>query len=178
MTTVALAGRRTDPADAQAARFPMENSDLVRDRLARYLTDHTVEHLVCSAACGADLLALEAAGALGSVARTIVLPFDVATFRETSVVDRPGDWGPIYDAIIVAVKAEDGLRLLGLEAGSEAAYATANDRILAEAAEAPSPHRVCIVWEGRARGVVDFTMGLALGGRSRGWTIDEISTLG
>ena len=32
----------------------------------------------------------------------IVLPFDKKTFRETSVVDRPGDWGPRYDRICAA----------------------------------------------------------------------------
>ena len=47
--------------------------------------------LVCSAACGADLIALQAAGRV-SLRRRIVLPFEPSRFRDSSVVDRPGDW--------------------------------------------------------------------------------------
>src|SRR4029450_10857441 len=47
---------------------------------------------------GSALPGSDAAGALG-VARHVVLPFDRIRFRRTSVVGRPGDWGPLYDAV-------------------------------------------------------------------------------
>ena len=89
---VALAGRRIDKPDADAPRFPLTSVDLVRGRLHHLLSVKKVTTLVCSAACGADLLALAAARDLG-IRRRVILPFTRERFRVTSVVDRPGDWG-------------------------------------------------------------------------------------
>lgn len=175
MTTVALAGRRIDADDGAVPRFPLANRSIVADRITSYLRAHDVKLLVCSAACGADLIALEAAEGLG-IARWIVLPFDVATFREMSVTDRPGEWGGLYDRLVAAAEEEGRLHCLGLEAGGEAPYAAATDRIIAEAAEGSGPHRACIVWEGAARSEDDHTMGLAEVARERGWLVDQIST--
>jgi hypothetical protein len=36
----------------------------------------------------------------GSRRRRVILPFERRRFRETSVTDRPGDWGPLYDQVI------------------------------------------------------------------------------
>ncbi len=58
---IALAGRRIDAADAAMPRFPLENIPLVRKRLADLLVQERAVALVCSAACGADLIALEEA---------------------------------------------------------------------------------------------------------------------
>jgi hypothetical protein len=66
---------------------------------------------VCSAACGADLLALIVAGQLG-LHRRVVLPFAPERFRETSVTDRAWDWGLEYDQVIAAVRAENDLVIL------------------------------------------------------------------
>src|SRR6478672_4802014 len=95
---VAAAGRRVDAADAPR-RFPPDHESLVADRL-RDLYDHRgVRLLVSSAACGADLLGLEVASQLG-IRRVVVLPNDVASFREHSVVDRGAEWGPRFDRVI------------------------------------------------------------------------------
>jgi hypothetical protein len=93
---IALAGRRVDPPDADFVRFPLKNVLAVRLRIRDALTRHAATTVVASAACGSDLLALDEAGALG-LRRRIVLPFDRARFRMTSVVDRPGDWGALFD---------------------------------------------------------------------------------
>ena len=90
---VALAGRRIDLPEAQVPRFPLENVQEVGRRICEALYEMHAVALVCSAACGADLVALEQAKQLG-LRRRIVLPFAPERFRETSVVDRPGDWGP------------------------------------------------------------------------------------
>src|SRR5947209_15289312 len=86
---VALVGRRIDGIGTNPPRFPVENVPIVRERIANMLIKERAIALVCSAACGASLLALEEAGRLG-IRRRIVLPFSPDRFRETSVVDRPG----------------------------------------------------------------------------------------
>src|ERR1039458_2039548 len=70
-----LVGRRIDLPDAETVRFPLRNVGLVRNRLFALLERQPAGTLVCSAACGADLLALEAAGQLGW-RRFVILPFD------------------------------------------------------------------------------------------------------
>jgi hypothetical protein len=188
---VALAGRRVDPPEADTPRFPPENVGLVRERLRSLLEDRRAAGLVCSAACGADLVALEAAGSLG-LRRRVVLPFGPERFRETSVVDRPGEWGPLYDRVIEAVTRAGDLVVLEDAGEGGAAYAAANERILDEAlllagiAIAPD-HEVIevvppetalavMVWEGRSRGDDDATERFATSARQRGLTVEEVAT--
>ncbi|RXH05268.1 hypothetical protein [Bradyrhizobium vignae] len=169
---IALAGRRIDAPDAEAKRFPLGAVPLVRQRLADVFRQEQAEALVCSAACGADLIALEEAGRMG-IRRRIVLPFAPARFRETSVTDRPGDWGGLFDRVMGEVgQAGD---VVVLDAGDgDAAYAAANDAIVREAlalcrAETPPCRPVAvIVNEGSSRGAGDATeqfrvLGLAAG---------------
>src|SRR3954454_21697157 len=96
---VALAGRRMDAPGTEPPRFPLENVPVVRQRLAAMLAKESAVALGFSAACGANLIALEEAERL-ALRRRIVLPFSPERFRETSVVDRPGDWGPVFDRLI------------------------------------------------------------------------------
>jgi hypothetical protein len=128
-STIALAGRRIDPPDAETPRFPLANAPLVRDRLRAFFVERGADTLVCSAACGADLVALEAAESLGMRYR-IVLPFDPAKFRDTSVTDRPGAWGPLYDRVVEAARRAGDLVVLEGAGEGGAAYEAANWRIL------------------------------------------------
>src|SRR3954451_21803468 len=59
---MALAGRRVDAPDAKQPRFPPRNADEVRARIRRLFDTHNSAVLVGSAACGADILSLEAVG--------------------------------------------------------------------------------------------------------------------
>ena len=72
-----------------------------------------VRVLVCSAASGADLLALGVASEMG-IRRRVLLPFARALFRETSVADRPGDWGERYDRVLNEVRTAARLSHLGV----------------------------------------------------------------
>ncbi len=163
---IALAGRRVDPADGDTARFPLENVPLVRHRLVQLFIAEGARALVSSAACGADLAALEEAGRLG-LRRRIVLPFAPERFRETSVIDRPGDWGPVFDRVIEAAQTAGDLVVLDLGSNSgEDAYAAANQSIiaqarsLAEASGGAAPRLIAVVvWEGAARSGSDATEG-------------------
>jgi hypothetical protein len=180
---VALAGRRVDPPGADTPRFPPGNVGPVRERLRAFLEDRRAAALVCSAACGADLLALEAAGALG-LRRRVVLPFAPGRFRETSVVDRPGDWGPLYDSVVEAARRAGDLVVLEGAGEGAPAYAAANARILEEALAlagggAPVPAEVAlaaIVWEGSPRGSDDATQQFAELARGRGLAVEEVLT--
>jgi hypothetical protein len=154
---VALAGRRIDAPGADPPRFPPERVPAVRQRLLDMLAAERTAVLVCSAACGADLVALEAAARLG-LRRRIVLPFAAERFRTTSVTDRPGDWGPLFDRMIAAAGAAGDLVVLDSSEGNDAAYAAANEAIIREAqglaraaAGGPSSRlHAVIVWEGTA----------------------------
>lgn len=186
MTTVALAGRRVDASDMATSRFPLSETGAVERRLHEYYIEHTVRHLVVSAACGADLLALKAAEEAGVDARTIILPFSVEEFRRTSVLDRPGswidrhgmisDWSELYERLIDAADAAGTLVLLGCLPGDGSAYAAATERIVIEAARFGDEVRACVVWEGSARGPIDHSNQLVQLATGRGWPLDQIQT--
>lgn len=156
MSTVLLAGRRPDPEDADAARFPIGNALVVRERIRALVSERQPARIVCSAACGADLLALDIAGDLG-IERHVVLPFAVQAFRASSVADRPGEWGVLFDRIIREVEASGSLTVLDEAAGSDEAYAAVNGRLLNIASRASGPLLAVAVWEGKPRGDGDLT---------------------
>jgi hypothetical protein len=164
---VALAGRRIDAPETDRPRFPLKNVPIVRRRLAALLSAENAEALVCSAACGADLIALEEAERLG-LRRRIVLPFPPKRFRETSVTDRPGDWGSAFDRLVATAEAAGDLVILHSMGDDDAAYASANEAIIREAkgiarsTSDTTPLRLVavIVWEGSARSGTDASGGL------------------
>jgi hypothetical protein len=156
-----------DPVGADTPHFPPANVGLVRQRLAALFVAEGATALVCSAACGADLAALAEAQRLG-LRRRIVLPFDPERFRETSVTDRPGRWGPLFDRLIATARAAGDLVVLdsagsGDEDGD--AYEAANRAIIEQARSlAASPEGgtvrrpvAAIVWEGEPHGERDST---------------------
>ncbi len=184
---IALAGRRIDAPDATIPRFPLENAAAVRERIYTFLVDRKARALVCSAACGADLLALDAAGELG-IQRRIILPFEQHRFRESSVTDRPGEWGALFDLIIKDVQAAGNLVILSDEGEDDAIFAVANrtilDEALALACLAPHDKReqsansvlTVLVWDGQSRGEGDLTADFADEARARGLPVVEIAT--
>ena len=124
-------------------------------------------------------MALAVAERLGVRAR-IVLPFAASRFRETSVTDRGGDWGPRFDhALERAAAAGDLVVLSGQEEGS-AGYAAANGAILEEADRLAREHSATplavILWEGAERPDGDLTAALAAAARGRGWEVAEVGT--
>jgi len=166
-----------DAPDAKTARFPPGNVPAVASQL-RYLFEHEgASALVCSAACGADLVALFEAGALG-IKRRIILPFDRQRFRQVSVADRPGDWGSLYDRILDEVEAACELVVLHDGSSDEEAYDVASRAILDEAmslarGEGQSAEAV-VVWEGAPRGEHDHTALFASEARNRGMPVLEV----
>lgn len=158
---IALAGRRVDAIDAKQSRFPAEpeNIERVRRRLHALFVSHGSIAMVSSAACGADLLALEEAGRL-CLRRKVVLPFSRAKFRSISVIDRPGNWGPLFDREVGEVYAQGDLMVLQAKPEGES-YIRTNHTIIEEAialgGDLKCPVAAVRVWEGKTRGVGDLT---------------------
>lgn len=186
MMVVALAGRRIDADDASVARFPLARVDDVRARLDDLFTELGAEALVCSAACGADLLALEVAERHNMRTR-ILLPFDRAQFKTTSVIDRPGEWAALYDHACDRAEAQGALIIVDSPEGEHAAYTRVTEEILDQAlvwaneaasAEKPAQDRVVavVVWDGQSRGEDDLTAYFRDTALKHGWRTIEVLT--
>ncbi len=177
---IALAGRRVDAPDAAEPRLPEANVERVRRRIYDFLKANSASVLVCAAACGADILGLEAADELG-VRRHIVLPCARAVFRRTSVADRPGDWGERYDRIISEVDQLGDLLELNHCTEDERAYTVTNREVLEEAVRIAGENRdkvsAVLVWDGNVKKSRDYTQLFAADARRLGLKVDEIPTM-
>lgn len=178
---VALAGRRIDAEGATSPRFPLQNVTLVEQRLRGLLQSRKASALLSSAACGADLVAQTVAGALG-IRRRVILPFDRQRFRSTSVTDRPGEWGPLYDRLLNELDATGDVVTIESHDGDEGrTYAFANlailDHALAIGSEFGQDLLAVLVWEGASRGPDDLTAAFGEEARKRGVQVMEINTL-
>lgn len=189
---ITLAGRRIDAAETEEERFPLKNADQVAREITAKFKASNPAAVVCSAACGADLIALNVARQLGIRSR-IVLPFAPRRFRQTSVIDRPGNanwnWGAIFDALSQAAEENDDLVILPSAGDETTAYALTNERIIAEALELSSKDSgrendeyaqnvlALIVWEGRSRGDDDLTAEFAGRARANDIKVEEVNTL-
>ncbi len=158
MLVAALAGRRIDAEGATTLRFPLAHAPTVKSELRDLMKRERVGLLVCSAACGADLLALDAALELGARCR-IVIPYGEGEFYRTSVADRPGEWTALYESVITNVSRKGDLVVLSGSPGDESSYRRANEAIVTQAAAAAAPGRALaiLVWEGRPREGSDAT---------------------
>ncbi|HZC78859.1 MAG TPA: hypothetical protein VE258_14000, partial [Ktedonobacterales bacterium] len=141
--------------------------------------------VVASAACGADLLALDAARRRG-MRRRVILPYAEEWFREDSVLDRPGRWAGAFHAQCAAARAAGDLVVLGEVRGSDDAFRAVNEAIVAEAqrlaagaspADPAAALAALIVWEGSPRGADDLTAHLRGRMRHLGARVVEVSTV-
>jgi hypothetical protein len=175
---VALAGRRVDAPDAKEKRFSPENAESVKERIRKFLQTENATALVSAAACGADILALEAAGELG-IRRRVVLPYDKVTFKHASVIDRPGDWGERYDLILTEVDEKGDLIVDDYDEDEES-YFAANHDILDQAEELAEETgqqlSAVVVWNGQTRGEEDVTGHFLEEAKQRGLKVTEINT--
>jgi len=176
---VVLAGRRVDAAEAETPRFPARNLATVEERISELLRESDARVLVCAAACGADILALEAASNLG-IRRRVVLPYSRELFRETSVVDRPGDWGVRYDRLLDEIAARGDLVVLGFDHGDNTTYLATNSAIIDEAckvAEQQYEILAVIVWDKESRGEDDVTAAFRSEAVNRGLRVEDVPTI-
>ena len=174
---IAFAGRRIDAPDATEERFPLRLAVSTGQQIRAWLEKSGATAIVSSAACGADLLALEAAEELGLRSR-VVLPYDELEFRRSSVTDRAGDWGARFDRVMERVRQKHDLAVLGLLKGAKGVYTSTNRAVLAEAMQialATGSHaEACVVWEGKSRGTGDVTAAFLQAACDAGLRVHEI----
>ena len=185
---VAVGGRRIDAEPTSTPRFPFDQVGRVGRTIADQLRRTQAVALVCSAACGADLIALETAQKIGLPTR-IILPFSAARFRETSVVDRPRPkfWGSMFDRVTSTARADGNLVELDA-AEADDAYSMTNGVIIREAkklADIKDRERsigslrliALVVWEGASRGSDDHTNKFVQLAQESGFRIEQVLTL-
>ncbi len=176
---IALAGRRIDAPETETIRFPLKMKDAVREKILKFFRDEKVTALVSSAACGADLLGQDAAREL-KIRQHIILPFSRRRFRKTSVTDRPGEWGKLFDEICSEVKRDGNLIVLRKHRKDEkTAYSAVTDKILELAEDLQRKNetvKAVIVWEGKAKDETDETAAFAEKARRRNIAVKEILT--
>ena len=181
---VALVGRRIDPEPTLTPRFPFDQVNRVRIEITDQLRRSHAVALVSSAACGADLVALQTAQEMRLRTR-IILPFSAARFRVTSVVDRPRPefWGDMFDRVASVARAEGNLVELDMMETDDA-YSAANAIIIDEARKltdvkdhGPLSLVALVVWEGASRGADDNTYKFVKLARHSGFRVEQVLTL-
>ena len=177
----AIAGRRIDARDAEITRFPPERAPTVKGALKKVLSERGIGFVVTSAACGADILALEASVELGIRFR-IILPFRRERFLVSSVVDRGADWGRRYGALLALAEARgDVVELEAVDGDDDAAYGRATERILEEARVFARDHEstpmAIAVWDEQRRDGGDATMDFLESASRGGFEVLSVSTL-
>ncbi|MES3110093.1 hypothetical protein [Sphingomonas aurantiaca] len=176
-TVAVLAGRRIDAQGAVQPRFPLSNIGRVERDIAEALASEEVDRLVCAAACGADLLALHAAHML-KIPALIVLPFDKNRFKRLSVVDRPGDWGALYDMVIGQADARGDLIILDLRGDDDLSFVKANAAMVEQASGIGCGGKLAVaVWDGRPRGNDDATAAMIEKAQKLGFRSREVLTI-
>ena len=186
---IALAGRRIDKQDADTdLRFPLKNVSLVKERLEQLFKTQNVKGLSCSAACGADLIALEVAKKL-NIERRITLSSAPEEFRAGSVADRPGDWGKIFDEVYEELEAMGNVVVMDSKLKGDELYLETNNTILNQAVSLAkeiykSPENfdpiknvlAVIIWEGASRGEDDVTADFADKAKKMNLKLNEVLT--
>lgn len=175
---VAFAGRRIDADNAEKPVFPLALGSSVKTKIIQALRDTHAKHVISSGACGTDLLAMQAAETL-QVLKTMVLPFKAETFKMTSVIDRPGDWGFVFDNLVTELRQSGHLIELDLDKDDPDVYTKTNLHLLDEAEKLATKDRhravmAMIVWEGKPRGTGDTTHHFMLEAQKRNFRIREI----
>jgi hypothetical protein len=160
---VAVAGRRVDAPGSVPERFPASAMIAVKCSVKTFLDDHGGVAVVASAACGADILALEAASELGIRTR-VILPFARDRFGGTSVEGRGEGcgWGDRFATLIDGAEVREDVVVLPYAEGSDDdAYARATARIVAEAVDLARALRAEVIalaiWDERPRHGRDAT---------------------
>jgi hypothetical protein len=175
---IVFTGHMIDGADAERARFPASAEPAVYATIKAYLTESHAEVGFSSAACGSDILFLEAMLELGAQV-TIVLPSEMDCFIQTSVErGGSGGWRARFQAVvrradhIVYASKDTAVNDMHFENANVLLYELAQSR----AQEDSQPLDALAVWdsvEGKPGGTgsaIDFW-------RSRGQSIHVIDPL-
>lgn len=150
----AFSGHTIDTGDREAPRFPASAEATVAAQIKEAIAKHGVEIGISAAACGADILFLEALQAQGKETH-IILPHPAEDFRRISVTDKAGEaWGRRFDEVM---RKADMVTVLSSYPGEDLAYQFQGSVIAGSAllrAEAVGGHALGLaLWDGKAGGV-------------------------
>lgn len=107
---VIFSGHMIDAPDRRVPRFPPEKEEAVRQLLEKQLEAMNAGIGFASAACGSDILFLEAMLARGGAIH-VVLPWPADEFVKTSVdLDGKGTWNKRFEAVLARAAS---IRVLG-----------------------------------------------------------------
>jgi class 3 adenylate cyclase/tetratricopeptide (TPR) repeat protein len=107
---VIFSGHMIDAPDRRVSRFPPEKEDAIRQLLEKQLEAMNAGIGFSSAACGSDILFLEAMLARDGAIH-IVLPWPAEEFVKTSVdLDGKGTWNERFEAVLARAAS---IRVLG-----------------------------------------------------------------
>jgi class 3 adenylate cyclase len=173
---VVFTGNMIDRPDRSTPRFPATIEASVRAALTEQLAALKPVAVYGSAACGADILCLEAARELGCETH-IVLPFPPAEFRSTSVDFARGSWGERFEQ---ALAAADSVTIASdhRASGSAAAFEYAN-LILSGMGELraqvlDTSLRALAVWDPRIEGLAGGSASLVSLWERRGLAVEHV----
>jgi hypothetical protein len=117
----------------------------------------------------------------------MILPFDAHTFRSTSVTDREGNWGILFDSIHDELNKKGNVIILNLTKDDKDAYEKTNVAIIKtadalfkdrEIFDTASEKKVAlIIWEGTPKNSNDTTNHFKQLATKSGYTIEEINCL-
>ncbi len=126
---VIFSGHMIDAPDRRIPRFPLEKENEIRDLLVKQLDTMNAGIGFSSAACGSDILFLEAMLSRGGTVH-IVLPWPADEFVKTSVdLDGKGTWNKRFENVIsraASVRVLGQLYMPGSAVGFEYCNLTVN----------------------------------------------------
>jgi class 3 adenylate cyclase len=149
-SVVMFVGHMMDHPRRQRERFPVRLEAAVSGRIRDWLRAQNALLGYASAACGSDLLFLEAILELGGEAN-VVLPYDRKAFAHDSVdIIKGADWGRRFDDVLARAQV---VQASGEKVAGGVSYDYANLVLhgLAgvRAGELETPHLALAVWDGQ-----------------------------
>lgn len=162
---VVSVGHMLDRPDRAVPRFPPSQEEAVRAQIVRHLDETDARIGYCSAACGSDLLFLEAMYAREAEVH-VVLPYSAADFLEASVRYAGPQWVARFEE---ALGRAASVKYLSEESvqGDDSLFAWMGRMLLGYATLAAQPLGadpvLLAVWDGRASALAGGTADLVAG---------------
>jgi hypothetical protein len=173
---LAVTGSMIDQPGRGTPRFPGGLEHAVREALRERLAAIAPVAVYGSAACGADILALELVREMGGETH-VVLPFPPAEFRRASVDFAGGDWGERFERVLAgadSVTVTSDHRASGSAATFDYANLVLTGMARLRAQVLDTAARGLAVWDPGAQGAAGGSASLVSVWERHGLPIDHV----
>ncbi len=173
---LAFTGNMIDGPDSRTPRFPAAIEGAVRHALMQHLAALQPTAVYGSAACGADLICLEAARELGCETH-IVLPFPAAEFYRSSVDFAGGRWGERFEQALAtadSVTIASDHRARDSAASFDYANLVLTGMAALRAETLDTQLRGIAVWDPRFKAIAGGAAALVAQWEEQGLTVDHV----